>query len=373
MRPDPRPVSDLLSRTPPAGLGVDAAPLVRSMSPGRVTNSYKHLFLRALLARVRAGDAAPLFRDLFHGMLAEAWWPAFHYRLTLGRQDRVVARLEALVEDPGALRLRPEDVPDYLRHVPFDLARERGQGLLRYVPERLLTPWFPEVPPARVDRDVAEASRAGFAAVRPLYRIEADRVVLHPDWAAALAAHAPIFDGWSDAIWLGFLEARNPHATSLLAKIRPAFERGTLTEERRIWGAALALGDAQARCIYTGAPVAPDLFAVDHVLPHAFVGHDRFWNLSPVAPALNLAKSDGLPPEVAVARLADQHAVLWRNVGRLGTQGDRLRRWRDDYGMDLGLDPVAAGQGVFRAAYAEAYEPLLGIARRMGFPEWEMH
>ena len=41
--------------------------------------------------------------------------------------------------------------------------------------------------------------------------------------------------------------------------------------------------------------------------------------------------------------------------------------------MDLGLDPVAAGQGVFRAAYAEAYEPLLGIARRMGFPEWEMH
>jgi hypothetical protein len=350
-----------------AGLGIDAAPLVRSM--GRVTNSYKHLFLRALLGRLRAGDAEPLFRDLFHGMLAEAWWPAFHYRLTLGRQDRVVAWLEALVENPDALRLRPEDVLDYLRHVPFDLRAERGQGLLRYVPERLLSPWFPDIPQTHLDRDLARASGAGFDTVRPLYRIEADRIVVHPDWVAALTEHAPIFDGWSDAIWLGFLETRNPHATSLLAKIRPAFERGTLTEERRIWGAALELD--RVRCVYTAAPVAPDLFAVDHVLPHAFVGHDRFWNLSPIAPALNATKSDRLPPEPAIARLADQHAALWRDVGRLGAHGDRLRRWRDDYGMDLGLDPMTAGQGVFRAAYAEAYDPLLGIARRMGFPDWD--
>ena len=56
------------------GIGVDTTPIVQTM--GRVTNSYKHLFLRALLTRIRQGDVTPRFADLFRGMLAEGNPPA---------------------------------------------------------------------------------------------------------------------------------------------------------------------------------------------------------------------------------------------------------------------------------------------------------
>lgn len=352
------------------GIGVDTAPLVQTM--GRVTNSYKHLFLRALLTRIRKGDATPRFSDLFRGMLAEAWWPAFHYRLTLGRQDMVVSRLDRFIEDPDTLRLRPEDVYDYLGRVPFDIVHENGaKGLLRYVPTRLLSPWFSAhlcgVPDGQRDDALRILAVEQFDETRPLYRLETEGVVVHPAWMDAITEYAPIFDGWSDVIWLAFLEGRNPHASSLLTKIRPAFERASLNDQRLVWAQALSHGGA---CIYTGAPVDQNLFAVDHFLPHAFTGHDRFWNLTPTAPTVNFAKSDGLPPEDALDGLADQHAALWRDLHRLGPQADRLRRWRDDYEIDLGIDPVTAGPAVFRAAYREGFQPLFGIARRMGFPDW---
>lgn len=352
------------------GVEVETAPLLRSM--GAATNSYKHLFLRALLERVRQGDASPRFADLFRGMLAEAWWPAFHYRLSLGRQDMVVARLEQHVQDPDTLRLRPEDVRSYLDRIPFDASREFGiKGLLRYVPTRLLSPWFQndlkDVPDTRRDALLRTLSNDGFDSVRPIYRIDGDGLSIHPDWAAAIATYASIFDGWSDSIWLSFLERRNPHASSLLTKIRPAFERASLVDQRLVWGEALRF---PVCCIYSGQEVDADLFAVDHFLPHAFTGHDRFWNLTPTSPPINRSKRDGLPPKDAIDRLADQHAALWRDLGRLGPKAERVRRWRDDYEADLGIDPVTAGPSLFRAAYRDGLEPLFGIARRMGFPDW---
>ncbi|UWQ20073.1 HNH endonuclease domain-containing protein [Jannaschia sp. W003] len=351
-------------------LGIDTAPLVQSMRA--VTNSYKHLFLRALLARVRAGDTEPLFLDLLRGMLAEAWWPAFHYRLALGSQDMAVKHLSTLIEDPTALRMRPGDVLDYLAHVPAtQLSEGPARSLLRYVPTRLLRPWFEgevgSLPDGKRDRAIAYASRALFDDRRPLFRIEPDRIVVHPDWVAAIERYGPIFDGWSDAVWLSYLERRNPHATSLLAKVRPAFERASLTEERRVWSAHLRGGGT---CVFSRASVTPDLFAVDHFLPHAFTGHDRFWNLSPIAPAVNASKRDGLPPEAAVDALACRHAALWHAADRLGRHQASLRRWRDDYAADLGFDPVGSDETTFRSAFRETYTPLFGIARRMGFPDW---
>ena len=71
---------------------LDISPLVRSMR--NVTNSYKHLLLRAILRNVPTSrDGFLPHHDLFRGMLEEAWWPAFHYRLSLGKSDKVVSLL----------------------------------------------------------------------------------------------------------------------------------------------------------------------------------------------------------------------------------------------------------------------------------------
>ena len=354
--------------------GPDTGPLLATMR--RTTNSYKHLFLRAILAAMPKEPGELIsFESLYREMLAEAWWPAFHYRLSLGKQDKVVRRLEAQIDDPDELRLRPSEVRDYIAHLPFDLRKETTQGLLRYVPQRFIGSWFDRetasLPDSKRDRAIRDLAFERFDDVRPFYRIVDAGIHIHSDWQEAIQSFSGVFAGWADAIWLAYLESKNPHATSLLAKIRPAFERGDLTDERRIWMAAHSNGIA---CIYTQGPINPELFALDHFLPHAFVGHDRIWNLTPMPPSLNARKRDHLPPRTLVAALARQHASLWRHSAQLPDIERRLlERTRDDYAADLGVEgPSLYSDGAMVAAYEAAYDPLLGIARRMGFPDWVM-
>lgn len=356
----------------PQAAELDLSPLVRSMRS--VTNSYKHLLLRAILRNVPTSrDGFLPYHELFRGMLEEAWWPAFHYRLSLGKSDKVVSLLERAIPDPDQLRVRPEDVPELIRTVPFDGKEQRTRGLLRYVPQRLIVPWFEaEVRgTGREDQMIPGLSVERFDTVRPLYAIRDDGLQLHPAWHAHLLKWHSVFMGWSDARWIEFLEARNPHAIGLLAKIRPAFERTPLVAQRRIWGEAATI--APFACIYTGVRIDPAFFALDHFLPHAFVGHDRFWNLCPTAPEINLQKRDALPDRGFVHHLAEQHAGLHAVAAKLspGARQD-LRRVHDEYAVDLGLDgAVLSDAAVLNRAYGESIDLLRGIAGRMGFPlDW---
>lgn len=364
------------NRSEIAGLAPETARLVVSFRS--TTNSYKHLLFRAILRAVVEGEGPRLPYDrLLRLMLEEAWWPAFHFRLSLGLQDLVAERLDRLVADPDDWRRRPEEVRSLLAALPVDLSFERRRGLLRFVPQRLIAPWFEAeltgVSDGSRDRAIERLSNELFAERAPLYRIEAHGLEMHERWMDALRAEAALFQGWSDAAWLRFLEARNPHATSLAVKVRPGFLRGGLSEERRLW--AEVAGRMPVACIYSGAPVEPGGFAVDHVLPFAFTGHDRFWNLSPIAPELNSAKRDRLPPLDAIPRLARQHVQLWRGAGALPARAQAgLRRLAEEYVIDLGLPPDSLGdEGAMTGAFVESYGSLLVIARRMGFPRWESH
>jgi 5-methylcytosine-specific restriction endonuclease McrA len=357
-----------------ANLGLDTGPLVATFRS--TTNSYKHLLFRAILRSV-AHEAGPVipFERLFRLMLEEAWWPAFHYRLSLGPRDMVVARLDAIVADPDEWRLRPEQVRDLIAAVPFDLRLERKVGLLRFVPQRLISSWFEadlvSLPDAQRDRVIERLSGERFDDAQPLYRLREDGIELHPLWLDCLGTWLSIFHGWSDASWLKYLESRNPNATSLLVKIRPGFERSGLAEERRVWMEVARR--SPLICIYSGQPVALDLFAIDHVLPYTFVGHDRFWNLTPTSPGVNSSKRDRLPSEAVIPLLARQHAQLWAVSEALpGLAREAVRRSMDEYVVDLGLRPdQLRDPDAMVAAYVECYGPLLRIARRMGFPDWQ--
>lgn len=81
----------------------------------------------------------------------------------------------------------------------------------------------------------------------------------------------------------------------IVEKLQPPAARAPLTRQTVWWKEALPLLGDRARCIYTGAPLDPDDLSLDHYLPWSFVAHDRPWNLVPVSPRVNSAKSDSLP------------------------------------------------------------------------------
>ena len=116
---------------------------------------------------------------------------------------------------------------------------------------------------------------------------------------------------------------------------RPAPERATALARQIYQDSAID------HCVWSGKALARG-FDADHIIPFALWGNNALWNLVPVAPAVNRAKSDRLPaadllasrrPEILgawqVARCAvpdafdhDACSLLGHRLGR-GEQGLR--------------------------------------------------
>ena len=330
-----------------------------------VTTSYKHLFFRSLLREIAAGRHDIPHAQIALGMMEEAWWPGFHYRLNLGARDMVASRIayalqvDSLRRDPHAVRRALEGAVTGSR-----------DPLLRFVPQRFLRPWFAAethgLPDHRVDAEISRLSRSRESPAP--YRIEPGRIVVAEDLMRFLADNLAFVQGWSDALWIAYLEARNPGVPGLQAKISPALSRPSLADQSALWRAAMQ--EHPVRCIYTGAPLTPERIAVDHFVPRAFVSHDRMWNLTPTTPEINGAKSDHLPDPVFVPRLAFQHARLARAADRLGGRPAAVwRRALDEMASDLRIDAetVERPDDLCRA-YEDVLGSLTGIGGGWDFP-----
>ena len=353
----------------PAARGLDVLALARLFNDA--TNSYKHLFFRALLDEFRDGGfearVFPLPR-LAVGMLAAAWYPNRVHLLSLGVQDKVAAALKAVdfVE---------EGLPSPTKVRQALLAKTPDVGdLMRFVPYRLIAPFF--VADLRGVRDYQKNARIRqcadmvFQTVRPLYRFVgagAGAIELHPDWAAYIAENFAIVSGWAERRWIAYLQSRNPLAPSVSEKIAPPGARAPLTVQTSYWSRAIAAMPEPPHCIYSGAPLTPDRFALDHFLPWTFVCHDALWNLVPVLPEANSSKGARLPDRRYVAGLVGfQHRGLEAARTVLNT-----KEWdiaTAPFLGDLRLGPSdLLNPNKLAAAYAGTLEPQLAIARAVGF------
>ena len=347
---------------------VDPTPLARTFRA--VNTSYKHLFFRVLLREgIKRGKQQIEFANLATGMMEEAWWPGFHYRLQFGLQDEVVARIRAAVDqevlrrDPGMVR----------RALKSAVATSRRDPLLRHVPQRFIRPWFASetlrLPDQQVDRKVEMLSQSRFNEIKPIYRLLDTGIEFHPAWTEYLERNLAIVQGWSDAHWLRFLERRNPAVPGLVQKIAPALRRPPLGDQRALWLAIIETHGVES--IYSGNMIDKTDFDLDHFLPRAFCAHDRFWNLTPIESGLNAEKSDLLPDLDYVPGLARQHSLMARHAETLhGRAGKAWRRALDEYATDFRLEPARLQNAVeLERIYSEWFPGQAGIAKRMGFPD----
>ena len=351
----------------PRSHGLDVGALARLFDDA--TNSYRHLFFRAILEEFREGgftNRVFSLRRLAAGMLAAAWYPCRVHRLLLGVQDKVaeaLARVEVLKDGlPSAANVR---------RALIEMAPDTGD-LLRFVPYRLIAPFFARdlggVRDHTKNARIRRSADVDFWTVRPPYRfVEVDQIELHPDWADYIAENFAIVSGWAERRWIAYLQSRNPLAPAVSEKIAPPAARAALTFQARYWRRAIEAMPNAPRCTYSGVPLAPNGFALDHFLPWTFVCHDALWNLAPVLPAANAAKGNRLPHHGYLQRLVEiQHEGLvvanrilssgnWE-IASAAFVGD-LRVAPDDL---LRSDRLAA-------AYASTLEPQLAIARVIGF------
>jgi len=309
------------------------------------TQSYKYLFFRAIVTRLKKiGSASVSFQELLTEMIVAAWWPVMVSHLVIGVSgvNDSLTSLLSTIGDAMHERLSYQAVSDKAEcHVRF----ERTRGCLRYVPEALLSP-------------LAGSQKA------PLYTINPDGIVLGNDWHRYLLTNLPIVSGWADNEWTRWVQTRNPNVPVNLEKLQPPVKRNSLAAERRLF---LNAENGDFRCIYTGVLLDKNDFALDHFLPHAFVGHDRIWNLAPVTKALNSAKGLQVPATQFLGPLVDMHFGLVRSVLARSVKAED--KFLEQYYMDLRISPAdLTDKSALYDAYAGMLLPMMTIAERMGFP-----
>jgi hypothetical protein len=349
------------------------------------TNSYKYFFFLSILDRVeRAGSGGEASLDrpipldgLAVDMVLGAWYPHGFCRLSLGGRDMLQKAVDGIKW--GSIRGSwiVAGGEDWRRLRAQCVAELKAEALTRFVPYRLIRPFFAEetrgLPDHAVNERVAFLADKKLQERKPLYCFTADRagIILQHDWIEYLGRNAPILRGWARFHLAGYLQARNPNVAGIVEKLEPPIVRASLAKQTAWWRQAIPLLGERARCIYSGERLSASSFSLDHYLPWSFVAHDRLWNLVPTSRGLNASKSDRLPAPRYLNGLATlQHAgiVAMKAVWTDAKWTAAVEPWLVDFKLtrDALLDVSKLG-----FAYQEIMEPLLGTAGRAGFPtDW---
>jgi hypothetical protein len=321
-------------------------------------NSYKHLLFGFLLHELPRRSSTNLQftpLELQVGMLKVAEFPAMKCHLSLGTRDQTKAILSGT-----------------------QISSAIENELLRWVPYRLLRPFFREQlknkPEQLVNQSILQLADQGFSGPNPpLYRLIVNNqklisIEIHKSWQDYLVSHLAIIDGWRRWHWATYLQRRNPSALNVMQKLeRPSRQTHQLNKIREIWRDMLKSKAEIIRCTYSNTNLVADEIVVDHYLPWSYLGHDQSWNLCPTFKSLNSKKSDKFPSEKNLKALASiQHKTLiWFKTTQSQKKWDVFA---EEYLTALQLSEAQLfDQKELEAALFRTISPHYQLAENMGF------
>jgi hypothetical protein len=321
-------------------------------------NSYKHLLFGFLLHELpRRSSSNILFTtaELQAGMLKIAEFPAMKCHLSLGVRDQTKAILSGT-----------------------QISSTIENELLRWVPYRLLRPFFREQlknkPEQIINQSILSLADQGFSESNPpLYRLNVinkklTSIEVHKSWQDYLVNHLEIIDGWRRWHWATYLQRRNPSALNVMQKLeKPTRQTYELNKMRAVWRDMVKLNTELISCTYSNKTLAAEEIVVDHYLPWSYLGHDQSWNLCPTIQSINSQKSDRLPSEINLKSLASiQHKTLnWFKSTQSQKQWDLFS---EEYLAALQLtEEQLLDRTELQMALERAITPHYQLAQNMGF------
>ena len=367
----------------PASERVDVGTLSRIFED-RAT-SYKYFFFLALLNRLersfnaiidsQSDIAKPVpLADLAIDMVLLAWYPSRFCRLSLGRIDQLRLIVDKIDWGEIQASFMTSQSPEWKGLRQRVLESNLWQDLVRYVPFRFIRPFFRKeterLPDHKVNEAIAEIASASILQKKPFYRFTdaRDAIIINHDWVLYFKANLPIVREWARFKLCKYLQLNNPNVQGVISKIEPPSVRSPLTEATTYWRKAFAGGGLSLRqCMYSGLTIHPQHFSLDHFLPWSFVAHDRIWNLVPTVPAVNSMKSNSLPDEHYVEKLAEYQLQGLAATYKTLKKSDWQKRV-EPFIIDLRLDfDGLLSRKIVTDAYKNNILPLLGIAKNQGF------
>lgn len=352
---------------------------------------YKFYWLEAIVELISRGAAETTFDEIINGMIANAWYSVceFHIHLSGMQTDGLVRdgleRAVLQLAELSGLSANASKVEI------FNAIREHDQKLkaakeqlTNMVPYRALAGFFAKSREkadwGSVRRLTEYIRRVNQTVVTLPYTLgESSRlkkeVYFHPAWMKMIQDNTVSILGWIQYEKVKWLQNNNPEVPGLIYKLAPMDEKmRKLSNVRRLWEGILEIHEVKD--VFTGNPVEPRQYDVDHFIPWSFVMNDELWNLMPMASALNSSKSNRLPKWDPYFKVfAENQYLMYRIIyEKPGIHKKFEACYRDN------LHSIWAMQELYREGnsrerfckiLAENMRPVYESARRQGYEIWE--
>jgi hypothetical protein len=358
---------------------LDIAILARIFSD--TTNSYKFLFFLSiiqLLERNQFNQDLLKLKDILVEMLTIAWYPHSVFNLSFGSQDKITRELDTLRNElkldkylSGVSHNDQKNIREIITQCSLS---STTIDLLRYVPYRLVRPFFSDLlrglKDQQVNQRINDLADQEFETRKPLYKFNQskDSIILHPLWIGYFQVNLSIVRAWVAWEFLQYMQSKNPSTPAIANKIFPPLIREPMTQQTDFWKLVIQYSK-NLRCIYSDQIIQED-FSLDHYLPWTFVAHNQLWNLIPVPKSVNSSKSNKVPSDIYFDKF-----IQVQHLG-LTIANERMSRckWAESYILDLGFsskDELLSLENL-RRQYNLKVKPLIALAISQGFEgEWK--
>lgn len=371
--------SNLVNSPLPPSPDVDKNKLLQIFQD--TTTSYKYLFFMALLEILKRDNFTSKiipFDAIVRNMLAIAWYPYKYFKLSFGLVDKIPRELAKIdiellsLSDSFAFPSHKEKLLKLLSTMIFT-----SSEIMRYVPYRLLQPFFTES--IRGEKDgkknaiIVNLAKEQFDEIRPFYSIDTTNstIVMHPAWMEYLYENYELVETFAKWEWLCYMQRRNPSVPNLQSKLFPETYQPGMGMQSRFWKSVIQVESLQ--CIYSKQRITLDNFSLDHFIPWSFVAHNQLWNLIPVPLSVNSSKSNNLP---SVQKYFDAYVDLQHQGLSIFHQLARSSEWKktiEPYQVDIkiGINEILNKKRL-KEQLRLTIDPLVTIASNMGFSRnWE--
>lgn len=347
--------------------------------------SYKLYWLKGVFDEVVEGNSSIPFERLAARMIASAWYPVTYFRLNLGASDILADTVRYAQNCCGlASDARASEIITAILESEDAQLRAKVEGLYRYVPYRLIRPFYADritersresrITDAMINGLIIEFNQEDPAGAPYRFNDDGDGIEVDPEWARYFRDNRHVVQGWIDSKLVAYLQARNPSVPAIPLKIYAPAARN-LAAARRYWEEALQ--DHVFRDIYSGDAfneagyAAHGPMGVDHFIPWSFVLHDEPWNLAPVFRDVNSSKGNKLPElgEYLLPFCAQQFDALLTLRGT-GRHKQVFESYAQVDARVMRYERTEAALRSFTESVSKVVVPLHQIAANQGFPTW---
>lgn len=342
-----------------------------------LTTSYKLYWFLGVFKEILAGKKFITFKDIVFRMITSAWYPLIEFHLNFGNMDQLDIIVDYLNKHYSISKdIKENDLLKFINTLNDDKFNSIKSNFYRYVPYRLLTPFFSKklrgVKDSKKNKLIKELSFID----KSLYSINDDEKTINidNDWFDYIIENSKIIEGWVNYKLIYFLQQKNPNVPAIPFKLKPIHKRN-LNKAKKFWsvvGENMILKDIYTNENFNETNIKEyGIISIDHFIPWNFVLHDELWNLVPTFKNINSSKNDMLPN---LENHLDDFCCLQYNALLIAKKNKISKKILEDYLTINKTIDLSMGSCISKEQFVDdlknTISPLFQIAKNQGYKVW---